>query len=149
MKIVLGLVLGCLVAFFPPSAMARDLCLTETIPGPGGGSSFQVVFKAFTIPAKGACKPVIAIVPAVSGLVESGAGCTTTDGKSLLFTLFSGFGESLGNVQGSITLSSGSGSISGLTLSSGGGSAAFSTGTMTIETCPKKPTPITDSGTAD
>ncbi len=45
MKMMTGLVLGFFVALFPPSAMAKDLCLTETPVSIGG--AVEIVFKAY------------------------------------------------------------------------------------------------------
>ena len=139
MKIVSGFVLGLFVALFPPSAMAKDLCLSETQPI---GNPVQIIFKAFTVPAKGTCKPISAIVPVVAGLIESGSGCRTSDGNTLLFTLSWGADGAFGSDHGSITLATGSGSDVNFTVSTGG--QGYSTNVITVDACPKKPTPITD-----
>jgi hypothetical protein len=155
MKIITGLVLGLLVATFPPSAMARDFCISEGIPNIPSPTVIHLVWKAFTIPGRGACKPVIAVSPDAPGVLYSGAACTTTDRKTLLFTLFSGADQYTGapswltNQQGNISLATGGGSLSGITTSLGMGAASYSTGTVSIEACPKTPTPITAASGAD
>jgi len=155
MRVIAGLVVGLLLAVMPPSAMARDFCISESIPSFSSPFAYHLVWKAFTIPGRGACKPVIAITPDAPGLLFSGAACTTTDRKTLLFTLFSGADQYTGapswltNQQGNISLATESGNLSGITLSLPTEGATYSSGTVSVETCPRTPTPITDDSGTD
>lgn len=133
MKRVSWLVLISLVAFFPHVAMAKDFCFSF------GG--VDLIFKAFKAPAKGTCKSIIEVVPSVPGLVSSGAGCTTSDGAILLFTLSDGM-DGIETIQGSISLANGTGLG---TDCFAGDSLATSClqGAIAVETCAKKAPPIT------
>jgi len=135
MKRILGMMLVGAIALVPQLAAARDYCLLI--------NSNNITFKAFTPPGKGACKPVEEVSTTFAGLVSTGAACTTTDGKTLLFTLTDGFFSGLETIQGSITLSSGSGSGNDC-VASGGGSTDCNAVSFTVQSCPKKAPPITD-----
>lgn len=139
MKKIYWLLLASAVAFFPRPAMAKDYCMDI---GPTGPGAIELVFKAFTVPAKGTCKSIVEVVPSIDGLVSTGAGCTTSDGKTLIFTLADGFGKNLETIQGGITLAGGMGSVDDCAAPDGMATSCLSD-TLTVVTCPKVPAAIT------
>jgi len=139
MKKIYWLVFASAVALFPRPAMAKDFCMDF---GPVSPTPLELVFKAFTVPPKGVCKSVIEVVPSIDGLVSTGAACTTSDGKTLIFTLADGFGKNLETIQGGLTLAGGTGSADDCAAPDGGATSCVAD-TLTVVTCPKVPLPIT------
>jgi hypothetical protein len=136
MKRTLSVMITAIVALAPQMAAAKDFCFLL--------GSTSGVFADFTVPAKGTCKTAIEVSPSTAGLVASGAGCTTSDGKTLLFTLSDGFFNGIQTIQGSITLAGGSRTAKNC-LAVPGESTSCAGITVTVQTCPKKPAPITAS----
>jgi len=137
MKRVSWLVLISILIFSPRAAMARDFCLNF-----GAVNPTELIFKAFTVPGKGACKTVLEVVPSIPGLNSIGAACTTTDGKTLLFTLSDGLGG-IETIQGSVALPAGSGMANDCFAADSQATSCLSD-TIAITTCAKKAPPITD-----
>jgi hypothetical protein len=134
MKTLSRLVLLALLVFSPRVAMAKDYCINF------GGT--DLIFKAFALPAKSACKPIIEVVPSIPGLVSSGAGCTTTDGKTLIFTLSDGMGG-IETIAGSITYAGGTGTADDCFAADSTATSCV-TASISVEACAKKPPAITD-----
>src|SRR6185312_16069413 len=95
----------------------------------------------FVVPPKGVCRAIQEVVPAIPGLVSIGAGCTTTDGKTLLFTLSDGMGG-IETIQGSVGLPAGSGAANDC-FASDNQPTSCATDAIAVVTCAKKPPPIT------
>jgi len=131
-KIVMAAMIAVGTALVPHTASAKDFCFALGLT--------DAVFKAFTVPGKGACKPATEISADFPGLVASGSACTTTDGTTLLFDLSDAYFDDIEEIQGSITLASKSGSGVDCTASSGGNDCEPFT--IAVETCPKKATAI-------
>jgi hypothetical protein len=135
MKRISIVVIATVVLLAPHIATAKDFCFD--IGGPA-----LLVFKDFSVPAKGNCKPLVQVNSSFPGLVASGAGCTTSDGKTLLFTESDGFFDGIETIQGSITLASGSGNGTNCTAPDSG-TTFCSQFSLAVAACPKKAAPIT------
>jgi hypothetical protein len=136
MKWITGLAIAAILLSAPRELAAKDYCV--------GFNSNHLVFKGFSLPAKGACKPISAVFSDIlPGYVASGSGCRTSDGKIFLFTLSATYGSTIDGITGTIIFGS-----NGVGAGGGGGNECDSGGhclskILRLETCPKKPAPIT------
>jgi hypothetical protein len=129
------------------AAQAKDYCLfDQTV------SSYVLVGRGFTIPAKGACKSWIGFT-AQNGFNSptAGTGCTSSDGTHLDLTLTTSFPQSGGDVEfDSIELSlPGQSGASNFNFLSGGIASSGSPFPMVGQVCNKISVPAVSANAAE
>jgi hypothetical protein len=137
MKRISGVLLAAVLLLAPEIATAKDFCMEVN-------SVAEIVFKNFSPPAKGTCKFIVEINPAIPGVMASGGACTTSDGSELLYSLTDGFSDAIVTLQGSTTLADGTGILSQC-IAGDSSTTACDSFPSAVVLCPKKPFPITGS----
>jgi hypothetical protein len=74
--------LAALAALAPGAAFAKDYCISGF-----PDSSYKLVGINFKVPGNGKCAQFIGFNPEAANWPTSGTACTSTDGKTLSFTL--------------------------------------------------------------
>jgi len=125
-----------ILGLMAPLANAADYCIATGGGYGNGGSSF--IGKGFTLPAAGACAPWSGFVKTASTVIaiSSGAGCRSSDGKSLELTISSTDPAYLGlGVASADHIKFCPGGATGCPYGGGTGSGTFSNGSAKAQTC--------------